>query len=451
LKYEISKDRDEILKTIKESNNKNKNILWQNHGDNRTVLEIFDFHIDPIKEIIRFNVLDPASIYDDQPLYIKLNHRNMIFKGSLISKSTGGVFVQIPDQIKLEELRDHKRYEFQATEKRQVLLEIDSSIETIKEHLSINILDVSQSGLGIIVNPFDKDKVIRSNQVNLSTLGYFDFKSHFTMDPVYKADFERPNNHGELEQVCKIGFRFQENLPEKLLKDFIRSEENLFASEIGFLGKSRKFQKKLHREFRQMLKSLEHKKEFYEFFLGHGKINSLGDEYLSKHIRLLSMFSCALAKICGFSDRLVMAQLTYTAFVHDLAFFTNPKLSQIKNNEHFERIKHLLNVYERELYFRSTAYSCDFAKADPHAPSSCEFILKQLDDLHRTNNRELMLAKGGISPIVAVFVVAHDLVDFVLTHPRWTFYDYLERYPFLQYGETFELIFEKLTDARIAA
>ena len=450
MKYEISKDRDEILKTIRESSSDNRNILWQNKGDGRVILDIFDFKIDPIKEIIRFNVLDPNSIEDGKPLYIKLSHRNMIFKGSLITKSVKGIFVRIPDQIKLEELREHKRYAFEATEKRQVLLEIDSSIENIKEHLNINLLDVSQSGLGIIVSPQDHDKVIRSSQVNLSTLGYFDFKSHFSMDPVYKSRFQMDIN-GQMKDVCKIGFRFQEFLPEQLLKDFIRSEENLFETEIGFLGKSRKFQKKLHMEYRQMLKNLEARKEFFEFFVGHGKINSLGDEYLSKHIRLLSMFSCALAKLIGIADKTVMAQLTYCAFVHDLAFFTNPKLAQIKNHEHFHRVKHLLNVYERELYFRSTIYAYDFAKSDPHAPSGSEFILKQLDDLHRTNNKEYMLAQGGISPLVSVMIVAHDLVDYVLTHPKWTFYDYLQRYDYAIYGDTFAVIYDLLNKARAAA
>jgi len=450
LKYEISKNRDEILKTIKESGNENRNILWQNHGDNRVILDIFDFKIDPIKQVIRFNVLDPAHIDNDKPLYIKLSHRNMIFKGSLITKSINGIFVRIPDQIKLEELREHKRYAFESTEKRQVLLEIDSSIESIKEHLSINLLDVSQSGLGIIVDPFDHDKVIRSTQVNLSTLGYFDFKSHFSMDPVYKSQFQMEMN-GESKSMCKIGFRFQESLPEKLLKDFIRAEENLFENEIGFVGKSRNFQKKLHREFRQMLKTLDSKKEFFEFFTGHGQVNSLGDEYLSKHIRLLSMFSCAIAKLLGISDKTVIAQLTYCSFVHDIAFFTNPKLAQIKGHGHFNRVKHLLNVYERELYFRSTVYAYDFAKADPHAPSGSELILKQMDDLHRSNNPELMLSKGGISPLVAVMVVAHDLVDYALTHPRWTFYDYIQRYKFAHHGDTFAVIFDLLNKARIAA
>jgi len=56
LKYEISKDRDEILKTIRESSSDNRNILWQNKGDGRVVLDIFDFKIDPIKEIIRLNI-----------------------------------------------------------------------------------------------------------------------------------------------------------------------------------------------------------------------------------------------------------------------------------------------------------------------------------------------------------------------------------------------------------
>lgn len=451
MRYQISKDRDEILRTIQESNHKNRNILWQNHNDNRMVLEITNLALDPITEVIRFNVLDPNLIDPDKPLYIKLHHRNMIFKGSLVSKSHEGVYVQIPDQIKLEELREHKRYEFQSTEERQVLLEVDSSIQNIKEHMKINLLDVSQSGIGIIVNAFDKEKVIRSSQVNLSHLGFFEFRSHFLLNPVYKSTLIRKNELGIDEACFKIGFRFEEHLPEKLLKDFIRSEENLFASEIGFLGKSRRFQKKLHREFRHMMKTLRSKKQFFEFFVGQGYENSVGDEYLSKHIRLLSLFSSALVRLIGVTDKVTMEQLTYAAFVHDLAFFTNPKLAQIKDKAHFERVKKLLNVNERELYFRSTKYALNFAEKDPHAPIGVEYILQELHELHQSPHRDKILAEGNISPITAVFIVAHDMVDYALTHPRWTFYDYLDRYPFGDLGGIFELLFEQINQARIAA
>lgn len=451
MRYEISKNRDEILKTIRESNNKNKNILWQNHDDNRMVLEITDLILDPITEVIKFNVLEPKLIDKDKSLYIKLHHRNMIFKGSVVMKNDDGIFVQIPDQVKLEELREHKRYEFESTESRQVLLQVDSSIQNIKEHMKINLLDVSQSGIGIIVNPFDKDKVIRSSQINLSSLGYFEFKSHFTLNPVYKSSIVQRNEHGVEEHLFKIGFRFEELLPEKLLKDFIRAEENLFANEIGFLGKSRKFQKKLHREFKQMMKTLEGKKEFFEFFMGHGNIQSIGDEYMSKHIRLVSMFSSALARLLGWVDKISMAQLTYAAFVHDIAFFTNPMLAQIKDKSHFDRIKHLLNVNERELYFRSTKYPMDFCDKDPYAPAGAQFILEELHQLHISENPEYLLAKGDISPMTAIFLVAHDLVDYAVTHPRWTFYDYLSRYPFAAFGGTFELLFDELNRARAAA
>ncbi|MBD66401.1 MAG: hypothetical protein CME62_14415 [Halobacteriovoraceae bacterium] len=449
MKYEISKDRDEILKTISASNNKNRNILWQNYNDHRKVVEIHNIQIDPIQEMIAFTVLESSGLLSDRPIYIKLNHRNLIFKGSILNISQGNVLVQIPDEIKLEEFREYKRFAFESNEKRKVILSFDSHlVNKAKENLPIQMLDVSQSGLGVIVNYFEKEKLIKSQNLSLSTLGHFKFHSHFYMNPVYKTNYQDISSS---EDMFKIGYKFEEQLPDNLIENFIRAQEGIFESELGFLGKSRKFQRKLHREYRAMVKKLEAKKEFDDFFIGHGDFRNIGHEYLPKHIRLLSMFSCALANLLNINSKLLTQQLTYIAFVHDIAYFNNPRLAQIKDDKHFKKIAFLLKVHERELYYRAPQFALQFAKADVHAPVGAEQLLQQIVAYKSSVHPDKFLAMENLAAPLAIFVTAHHLVDYVLKHPHWSFFEYLENYPFGIYGGTFLDIYDKLKQARIAA
>lgn len=118
MKFTVSNDSDEILEVISKARYKKKNILWQNRSDQRLIFEIDDFEYDPIREVIRCKVNDLDAIETDLNIYVKLAFRNTIFKGSVKAIYKDFVYIQVPDEIRLEELRQYPRYVFTPNENR---------------------------------------------------------------------------------------------------------------------------------------------------------------------------------------------------------------------------------------------------------------------------------------------------------------------------------------------
>ena len=452
MKLVVSTDRAEILKAIELAGKQEQNLLWQTQDDQRFIFEIEKINFDPVQEIINCELESPQDLSEDFPIYLKLSYRNTIFKGSLVRHNADQVYVRIPDEIRIEELREHPRYSFYPEEYRRITIATDNDLMSeAKLHHEVNLIDLSRSGLGLIVNQGSKDLVLNSQMITLSELGNFEFKSQFKIDPVWQIDFPFQNKQGVPELCKKVGFKFLELIPGKLLDNYLQLEEGRYGHEIGFLGQSKSFGKKFHREYLEMLRKVSSKHRFFEFFQENNDAREVGMDYLPRHIRLLSHVSCALAKLIGLGSREVMGQLTYIAFVHDIAYFNNPKLAQIKSRKHFEKVKKYLTVTEKELYFRSYNYAFEFTQAAKMTPVGCDFLMHELKNYHLAADKEAFLSQTDLDPLTAIFIVGHHLTDYIITHPKWTFYEYMERYPFLVHGKTFEVIFNSLNQARMAA
>lgn len=452
MKFVVSKDREEILKVISQASLKHSNILWQTHGDQRIIHEIDSFEYDPIREVIRCQIPELESLDLQSMVYLKSNHRNTIFKGYIQIIYKNYAYIQVPEEVKLEELREFPRYVFTPEEQRQIKISIPSLVmDGAREHFDVNLIDLGQGGLGLLLPSEQRNKIFRQEDIRLSQLGNFEFKSEVGMQTIWEVDYNHPKSFGEREYFKKIGLKLIEPLPVRLMTNFIRYEEDQFAHEIGFLGNSPRFKKRMNKEYHTLMSKLSTKKKIFDYFREANIRHDVGMDYLPRHIRTLSLTSCALSRLLGGANKDNIKTLTYTAMVHDIAYFNNPKLAQIKGREHFEKIKQFLNLSEKELYYRSYHYAFDYSTSDIHAPEDAAFLIDELRQYHLAKDKRVFARLGKMSDLAVIFVVAHDLTDYILSHPQWTFYDYLQTYPFFDYGKVFESIFEKLSAARAAA
>lgn len=453
MKFVVSNDREEILKVISEAKNKKRNILWQTKGDSRVVYEIESFEYDPIREVIRCQVEEFGGVDLQTTVYIKFAFRNTIFKGSIQTLYKNFAYIQVPDEIKLEELREFPRFIFKPEEKRLIKVSVPALItETARLHLDVNLVDLSQGGLGLVLGDEQRQHVMTAKNIELSQLGNFEFKSKIGLKPVWQVDFKQQDHiNGTSSMMKKVGFKFMEPLPVRLMTNFIKYEEAQFENEIGFLGNTSRFKKRMQKEYKALMARLNHQKTFFDYFREAAEKSDVGLDYLPRHIRTLSMVSCALMRLMGGSSKELVKNLTYCALVHDVAYFNNPKLAQIKGHDHFKKVKKFLSVVEKELYYRSYNYALDYTENDHSAPDGAAPLLYELRNYHLAMDKALFAKREKISELASIFIVAHDLTDYILSHPQWTFYEYLQTYPFLEYGEYFEAIFQNLNRARMAA
>lgn len=450
MKFKVSTDPKEILKIIKKYDNKDECIIWQSTANERLVQTVEQVHIDNLRKIIKFK-LNKNEYQDLDPtlnIYIKLSFRNTIFKGELIGNKENDIFVNIPDEVQFEELREFPRFTFGPHEDKSITLSVKSSIVANSLfNLKVKLQDISQTGLSFLVSHANYDLVIK-NDMTMSALGPLELENPLPTSVVYTDRFSYREN-GKKLNCLKMGARLENQLNSDLLNTFIRSFEGFDHSSIGFLGHEFEFQNSLHYQMETMFKHLKRKNELFDSIEQATNISQKlkENEYFSRHIKLLAKMSCGIAKMLGHDSKKVLEKLIYASFVHDVAYYANPKLSLIKDMKHFKEIKDDLNSKEEEIYKNAPKLAFDFAFYDKFAPKGVETILMQSKELPDGSGYPNHLTADKIHPLAAIFIVAHDLTDYIFERKSWNYYEYILRYHRKFNGGIFDEIFIELEKA----
>lgn len=454
MKYILSTEPKEILKIIRQSDAEDECIVWQSTSEQRVVQIIEEVRVDNVRKVIRFKLkkdsfaeLDPALT-----VYVKLAFRNTIFKGELIGNKENLIFVNVPDEIQFQELREFPRFSFGANEDKSITLGVESQITSNSMfNLKVRLQDISQTGIGFLVSHSNQELLL-TNDVMMTSMGTLDLQTNIPTEIVYSDSFAYREN-GKRISCLKMGAKFGYHLDENLLNKFVRSVEGFDHSQIGFLGHEYEFQNSLHYQIDTMLKHLIKKNDLFQSIEQIEEVAKAikEDEYFPKHIRLLAKISCGIAKLVGNDSGKVYQKLIYASFVHDIAFYANPKLALIKNIEHLEQAKAELTADEIELFKKSPKIAFDFAFYDKFAPKGVETILIQAKELPDGNGYPNCLSKEKIHPLAAIFIVAHDLTDYALEHKSWNYYDYLTHYVNRFKGGIFDEIYHYIEKARETA
>lgn len=454
MKFTVSNDPKEIEKVIKKSVDNHESIAWQSTPDSRTVFQIEQVHVDNLRKIIRFKLDDSSNLQlnPDLIVYVKLSFRNTIFKGELIGAEDNFTFVNIPDEIQFEELREFPRFNFTPQEDKSCTLSIDSELVAKSLfNLKVKLLDISQTGLGLIVTPSNHD-LIRNNDLIMTALGSIELAKGIGAKVVYAAPHAY-RLEGKRIKCFRMGAKLDGFLEQELIEAFIKSIEGFDHSSIGFLGNDFEFQNSLHSQMDTMLKHLKSKNDlFYSVAQAteSAKVTK-EEEYFPRHIKILAKVSCGIAQILGMDTKKVVQKLIYASFVHDVAFYANPKLSLIKNLDHFEQAKGELTLEEQELFENAPKHAFDFAFYDKYAPKGVESIIIQAKELPSGKGFPNKLDAERISPLSAIFIVAHDLTDYIFERKSWNYHDYLKSYRTKFEGGFFDEILDHLEKARQSA
>lgn len=451
MKFIVSTDPKEILSVIKKYDSKNECIVWQSTQDERVVQTIKQVHVDNLRKIMRFKLASKGFQELDPGLtvYVKLSFRKTIFKGEFIGNKDNDIFVSIPDEIQFEELREFPRFKFDAHEDRSITMSVDSSIVANSLYnLKVKLQDISETGLAFLVSHSNHELLVK-NKLSMSALGPLELEHPVPTEVVYTKKFSYKENGKKfncLKMGAKLGFR----LEQELLNTFVRSVEGFDHSAIGFLGHEFEFQNSLHSQMETMFKHLKEKNDLFQSIDQTQEVfkELKEDEYFPRHIRLLAKISCGIAKMMGYDSKKVLEKLIYASFVHDVAYYANPKMSLIKDMKHFEDVKAELNTKEIELFKKAPKLAFDFAFYDKYAPKGVENILIQSKELPDGSGYPNHLDADKIHPLSAIFIVAHDLTDYIFERKTWNYYDYILRYGRKFNGGVFDEIFLELEKTR---
>jgi hypothetical protein len=451
LKFEILKSREDIIHAIKVGKKKTKSILWQSALGSKVVFEFSGLEIDNKRDLLRIRVPDNYKLRSNLPVYVKLNHRNTIFKGFIHFIEKDLVFFKLPDEIHIEEYREFERFSISEDKNTEIFLNVKSNLLS-NANLKIPVIlsDLSQSGMGAMIREKDKSSLLEvGTAITLTGIGDIKFSEEIRLNIVHSKEIPS-DQKGHLGGIYKLGIKFEDILSKDYLQKFLKEEDRLYLHQYNYLKFGKTFKKKLRHEMKGLLSEVLIKSDFFETFALF-VTQAKSDEYIPHHVRSMGVACSALAKLLGMNDRLNLEQLVYCSYIHDLAFYKVPKLAKIHNRNEFEGLKDHLTLAEKQLYFKSHSFAHEFTVNDKYAPLGAEQILEDLMKLNNHSNPEQYIQERNISYPLAIFLVAHELIEFADSKKHWTFREFVQSSSLRNYGGAYAEIFSNIDSLKKSA
>lgn len=201
-----------------------KTIVWQNKSHKRTVWGVHRIIYDESTHLIKFQLKKyDFTILVEELIYIKLSYNESLFKGQVIAIDHDIVTVYLPEEIKTLELRGVPRTHFMPKDEKKVHMEIAQEITSEKSyHLAFTALDISQTGISLIVSDNNKALVETSGKHLITDLGNYHLENPILLDFRYCQAF-RYRVRGKTFMSNRFGFKFLSDIDKAIFNQFIKN------------------------------------------------------------------------------------------------------------------------------------------------------------------------------------------------------------------------------------
>lgn len=158
------------------------------------------------------------------------------------------------------------------------------------------------------------------------------------------------------------------------------------------------------------------------------RINHNSDDYLMTHIGMLINVSIGISTKLEWNTDKTLEKFVYASYLHDMALVDRIDLAKINATAiELEIMKDKMDSCDFKLLFEHSNIAAKKIDEIPEIPADVGLIVRQHHELPRENGYPLRLPFGKITPLSTVFIVAHDLVHYILENPKWTMKDYLTK------------------------
>ena len=149
------------------------------------------------------------------------------------------------------------------------------------------------------------------------------------------------------------------------------------------------------------------------------------DSYMTSHQGLLINISAAISMKMEWNTDKTLAKLVYSAYLHDMALANNYKLAQINNLEKLLKLKVTLSDTEYKLVYQHPNIAATTLADIKEIPADVVTIVRQHHEMPHKNGFPSKISHQHIIPLSAIFIVAHDLADYIIDDPNWNLDKYL--------------------------
>jgi response regulator RpfG family c-di-GMP phosphodiesterase len=178
------------------------------------------------------------------------------------------------------------------------------------------------------------------------------------------------------------------------------------------------------------------------------EVDRLSDNYLMAHVGICINISTYICMKLDWSTDKTLEKFVYASYLHDMALASRPDLARIHGSLfEVELVREKLSPADFKLILEHpnlAANKIDEIGGD--MPPDVSAIVRQHHELPKENGFPAMVGHNKITPLATVFIVAHDLTDFILDNPNWVMSNFMTRAKAKYKGQHFAKVLSALNE-----
>lgn len=171
------------------------------------------------------------------------------------------------------------------------------------------------------------------------------------------------------------------------------------------------------------------------------------DNYLMAHIGILLNVSTYICTKLDWTTEKTLEKFVYAAYLHDMALASRPDLARIHGTLfEVELLKDKLSAEDFKLVIEHANMAAKKIDETIDIPADVSLIIRQHHELPKENGFPNKVGASKITPFSTVFIVAHDLTDYILERPNWTIQEFMTKSKAKYKGQHFAKVLSVLNE-----
>jgi hypothetical protein len=450
--YEISNSQQEIMEVMIKSATANQSILWQTRAGHRTVYPVTELNLDVAQKNITLALSPNSALLSvNSPIYVKLAFRETVFKGQLVKAMPGQVLVHLPEEIHWRDFRENKRLHFRRGERHVVTRPYFAHLRADQlPSLKVSLRDISERGLGVYISHQNAEFFKVGKFIELTALG-----DAGLMKPLlgHVMWVRRTDTKSERDEGLdwRVGVKMLDAIPADALDVFNNGGQKTRQATEALLDSdilSPEFQDMLQVEVERTLKKMKQRPALAKY-LQQLEVLRGQDSYITEHIQVLTVVCTFIARTMSWVSEASMEKFVYAAYMHDAPLFAHPRLAPLQSRTDLELHKAQLSAEEIDLFFHAPEEAAKAAQADSSAPPDVAAMLSMQKELPDGSGFPRGITQAKITPMAALFIIAHSLTDAIMEDSNWRMEEWLTKAKGRYRGGHFNKILVALDDVKI--
>lgn len=171
------------------------------------------------------------------------------------------------------------------------------------------------------------------------------------------------------------------------------------------------------------------------------------DNYVMSHIGMVINISTGICMKLEWSTEKTLEKFVFAAYLHDMAISHRPDLARVHGSLfEIELMQEKLSASDLKIVMEHPTLAANKVATIPEVPPDVEMMIRQHHELPKENGWPNKLGHAKITPLATVFIVAHDLTDYIIDNPKWDLKDFMGKAKLKFKGPHFSKVLSALNE-----